>query len=334
MSDLLQELLATRDFLLADGATGTNMFAMGLETGDAPDLWNLEHPDRVADLHRSFVDAGSDIILTNTFGANRYRLALHQAQDQVQDLNQSGARVAREVADSSDRSVVVAGSMGPTGEILEPVGTVSQADVAEAFAAQAQGLAAGGVDVLWIETISSREEMAAAVSGAARTGLPVVATMTFDTAGRTMMGVTPGEAIDHSHGLDASLVAFGANCGVGPGTLIDTVMGLKRGAGDDDILVAKGNCGIPEFRDGEIVYSGTHEIMAAYARMARDAGARIIGGCCGTTASHLRAMAEALRGYAPESVPEKSQIESTLGSISAQEPGNRGKRANRRRRSG
>jgi len=334
MSDLLQELLASRDFLLADGATGTNMFAMGLETGAAPDLWNLEHPDQVAELHQGFVDAGSDIILTNTFGANQYRLALHQAQDQVQDINQAGARIAREVADGSKRPVVVGGSMGPTGEILEPVGTVSQADVAEAFAAQAQGLAAGGVDVLWIETISSREEMAAAVSGAARTGLPVVATMTFDTAGRTMMGVTPEEAIEHSHGLDTSLVAFGANCGVGPGTLIDTVMGLKRGAGDEDILVAKGNCGIPEFCDGEIVYSGTHEIMAAYARMARDAGARIIGGCCGTSPSHLRAMAEALKEYAPAGEPDKTQIESALGPISAQEPAKRGKRVSRRRRGG
>ena len=255
MSDLLSELLATRDYLLADGATGTNMFAMGLETGAAPDLWNLEHPERVAELNRSFIDAGADIILTNTFGANRYRLALHGDQNRSREINEAGARIAREVADVAGRPVAVAGSMGPTGEIFEPVGTLSEADGAAAFAEQAEGLNAGGVDVLWIEPISSKEEINAAVIGAAKTGLPVVATMTFDTVGRTMMGITPEEAIGHSHGLETELLAFGANCGVGPGTLIDTVLGLKRGANVGDIIVAKGNCGIPEFQGGEIVYS-------------------------------------------------------------------------------
>jgi len=338
MSDLLSELLQARDYLLADGATGTNFFAMGLESGDAPDIWNIDYPERVHALHRGFVEAGSDIILTNTFGANRYRLKLHGDQDRVCEINEAGARIAREQAGSAGRPVVVAGSMGPTGEIYQPVGPLSIEEGEAAFAEQAKALADGGVDVLWIETISGVEEITAAVAGAAVTGLPVVATMTFDTAGRTMMGVAPEQAVEHAHGLNTRLVAFGANCGIGPGTLVDTVMGLKRGARSEDILIAKGNCGIPEYKDGEIVYSGSQEIMAQYARLARDAGARIIGGCCGTTPAHVKAMADALKDYVPSGTPQREQIEAALGPIAPAppEPGEdgerKGRRGNRRRR--
>jgi len=320
MSDLLSELLQSRDYLLADGATGTNFFAMGLESGEAPDVWNIDHPERVHALHQGFVEAGSDIILTNTFGANRYRLMLHGDQDRVQQINESGARIARMEADAVARPVVVAGSMGPTGEIYQPVGPLSIEDGEAAFAEQAKALADGGVDVLWIETISGIDEITAAVRGAAQVGLPVVATMTFDTAGCTMMGITPEQAVDHAHGLDTRLVAFGANCGIGPGTLVDTVLGLGRRAQADDILIAKGNCGIPEYKDGEIVYSGSHHVMAAYARLARDAGARIIGGCCGTTPAHVKAMADALQGYIPVAQPQRQKIEAALGPITAKAP--------------
>jgi methionine synthase I (cobalamin-dependent) len=339
MSDLLNELLKSRDYLLADGATGTNFFAMGLQSGDAPDIWNIDHPDRVHALHKGFVDAGSDIILTNTFGANKYRLMLHGDQDRVQEINVVGAKIARVEADAVDRPVVVAGSMGPTGEIYEPVGPLSIEQGTEAFAEQAKALADGGVDVLWIETISGIEEITAAVNGAATTGLPVVATMTFDTAGRTMMGITPEKAVEHAHGLDTHLVAFGANCGIGPGTLVDTVIGLGRGADAGDVLIAKGNCGIPEYKDGEIVYSGSQEVMADYARLARDAGARIIGGCCGTSPAHVKAMADALKDYIPRESPSQNAIEAALGPITAQAPDRpeneqrKGRRSGRRRRS-
>jgi 5-methyltetrahydrofolate--homocysteine methyltransferase len=144
---------------LADGATGSNLFDVGLMSGDAPELWNTEHPDRIANLHKSFVDAGADIILTNTFGGTVYRLKLHQAQGRMAELNQTAARIAREVADASGREVAVAGSMGPTGEIMEPIGTLTFDQAKAAFAEQALALAAGGVDVLWIETMSSREEV-------------------------------------------------------------------------------------------------------------------------------------------------------------------------------
>lgn len=317
MADKLSDLLARRDWLLADGAMGTSLFALGLETGDAPDLWNLDAPGKVAEVHRGFVAAGADIVLTNTFGANRYRLKLHDAQDRAHEINRAGAAVAREVADAAGREVVVAGDMGPTGELLQPVGPLSHDDAVAAFAEQAAGLRDGGADVLWIETMSSKEEVAAAVEGAASAGLPMIATMSFDTNGRTMMGVTPADAMRHAHHLSAPLAAFGANCGVGPGTLVATVLGFREGAEAADVLVAKGNCGIPEYRDGEIVYSGTPEMMAAYARLARDAGARIIGGCCGTTAVHLAAMRDALESHVPGTPPAPAAIEAALGPIDA-----------------
>lgn len=317
MSDVLHELLARKGYLVADGAMGTNLFDAGLMTGDAPEIWNLEHPDRIASIHRAMVEAGADIILTNTFGGNRYRIALHGAEGRVAELNVAGAGLARAVADSAGRQVIVAGSMGPTGEIYQPVGTLSLEEGRRAFAEQARALAEGGVDVLWIETMSGKEELEAAVAGATSTDLPVVATMTFDTNGRTMMGVTPGAAIEFAHQLGQRLAAFGSNCGIGPAALVHSVAGIGEAANSDDIIVAKGNCGIPEYRDGHIHYSGTPEIMADYATLARDAGARIIGGCCGTSPVHLRAIVEALRDYSPGPRPGRAEIEARLGPLSA-----------------
>ena len=325
MTNLLEKLLSERDYLMADGAIGTNLFAMGLETGDAPELWNTEKPENVRALHDSFVGAGADILVTNTFGANRYRLMLHDAQNRAHELNYEGVRIARDAADAAGRPVVVAASMGPTGEIFEPVGTVSISDGEAAFAEQAKAQAEAGADVHWIETISGREELTAAIRGASVTGLPVVSTMTFDTVGHTMMGLSPEDAVALKNDLSDELIsigrtgvlAFGANCGVGPGTLIDSVLGISRGGTADQVIVAKGNCGIPAYQEGAIVYSGTPEIMADYARLARDAGARIIGGCCGTTAVHVKAMVEALRHYESKGTPSKEAIESALGPIDA-----------------
>lgn len=274
----LQSLLEAKPVLLADGGMGTGLFALGLSTGDSPELWNVEHPDRVAAVHRGFVDAGSDIILSNSFGGNRHRLKLHQMQDRVAELNRAAARVARQVADEAGRPVVVAGSMGPTGELIVPLGALSMEEATAAFAEQAKALAEGGVDVLWIETMSSAEEVEAAVRGAAAADLPVVVTLSFDTNGRTMMGITPEAAVALFGQLPNRPVAFGANCGTGPGQLLATVLGLGEAAGAGTILVAKGNCGIPEYKDGHICYSGTPEIMADYAKLARDCGARIVGG--------------------------------------------------------
>lgn len=315
MADPLHDLLAAKPVLIADGAMGTSLFALGLETGASPEMWDLEHPDRVGAVHRSFVDAGSDLILTNSFGGNRHRLGLHGAEGRVAELNRAAARIAREVADACDHRVLVAGSIGPTGEIFQPIGALERAAGEAAFAEQADALAAGGCDLLWIETISAIEELEAAVAGAARAALPIVATMTFDTHGRTMMGVTTAAAIGLRGALAVRPAAFGANCGIGPAQLVDSVLGLARAAAPGDIIVAKGNCGIPHYREGEIHYDGTPEIMAAYACLARDAGARIIGGCCGTTAAHVRAMVEALASSRPGPTPERATIEAALGPI-------------------
>ncbi len=309
------EALSTRPWLLADGATGTNYFQMGLVSGDAPEMWNFEHPDRVRSLHRRFIEAGADIILTNTFGGNRHRLKLHDAQGQVREINIAAVRNARAEADAASRTVYVAGSIGPTGEIMEPIGALSHDEAVASFAEQAAALKEGGVDVIWIETMSSEEELRAAVEGAAKTGLPIVTTMSFDTNGRTMMGITPKAFGALTAGLPTQPVAIGANCGVGASELVATVLGISA-ARPDAAVVAKGNCGIPQYVDGHIHYTGTPELMADYARIALDAGAKIIGGCCGTSPEHLAAMRKSLETYSKGNRPTVEIIEQKLGPVS------------------
>ena len=315
MTDRLTPLLAERPWLLADGATGSNLFERGLLSGDAPELWNTEHPERIAGLQRECVAAGADIILTNSFGGTRYRLKLHQAEHRVAELNEAAARIARAEAERSGRTVLVGGSIGPTGEILEPLGPLSIDAARAAFAEQAAALARGGADILWIETMSSIEETEAAIAGARTTGLPVVATLSFDTNGRTMMGVTPAElaGLQRKHALSAC----GSNCGTGPSEMVACIVNLATAAEPTAILVAKANCGIPQFVDGAIRYSGTPELMAEYARLAIDAGARIIGGCCGTSPAHLRVMREALEKHVRGPKPDLASIEARLGAISS-----------------
>jgi len=315
MTDRLTPLLAARPWLLADGATGSNLFERGLLSGDAPELWNTEHPERIAGLQREFVAAGADIILTNSFGGTRYRLKLHKAEHRVAELNEAAARISRTEADRSGRTVLVGGSIGPTGEILEPLGPLSLEDARAAFTEQAAALARGGADILWIETMSSIEETEAAIAGARTTGLPVVATLSFDTNGRTMMGVTPAElaGLQRQH----ALAACGSNCGTGPSEMVACIVNLATAAEPTAILVAKANCGIPQYVDGAIRYSGTPELMAEYARLSIDAGARIIGGCCGTSPAHLRVMRETLEQHVRGPTPDLATIEARLGAISS-----------------
>jgi methionine synthase I (cobalamin-dependent) len=315
MTNPLEALLAERSCLLADGATGTNYFAMGLQSGDAPELWNVDHVERVRQLHREFVEAGSDIILTNTFGGNRYRLKLHKAEERVAELNQLAAEHARAEADRADRQVLVAGSMGPTGEIFAPLGSLDPEGGRKAFEEQALGLAAGGADVLWIETMSSREEVEAAVAGASVTGLPLVCTLSFDTNGSTMMGVTPSDFVSLIPKLKQPVCGCGTNCGVGAAEVAACIVSMVREAAADAIIVAKANCGIPAWVDGEIRYSGTPDLMADYARLCRAAGARIIGGCCGTTPEHVAAMRAALDEPDRLSPPDIDDIQAALGEV-------------------
>ena len=185
MSNPLTDLLAEKGTLLADGATGTNLFNMGLMSGDAPEMWNTEQPQNIIKLYQGAVQSGSDIFLTNSFGANASRLKLHNAEKRAHELSRVSAELAREVADKAGRKVIVAGSVGPTGEIMEPVGPLTHALAVEMFHETADGLKAGGADVGWLETISAPEEYRAAAEGFKLAGLDWVGTMSFDTAGRT-----------------------------------------------------------------------------------------------------------------------------------------------------
>jgi 5-methyltetrahydrofolate--homocysteine methyltransferase len=295
MSNPITNLIAEKGWCVADGATGSNFFGRGLEAGYPPDLWCVEKPDEVLWLHGAFLEAGADIILTNSFGANAPRLKLHRAEHRVAELNAAAAQLAREATrqhfEDTGRQAVVAGSMGPTGELFEPMGTLTHTDTVAYFAEQAQALAEGGAEVIWIETMSSLEEVAAAAEAARATGLPVCATLTFDTARRSMMGVTPADYARFA--AEIGLDMAGANCGVGPAELMDSTQGMIA-AGIEIPVVAKGNCGIPQYVDGAIHFHGSPELMAQYALYARDAGATIIGGCCGTTPEHVKAMVSAL----------------------------------------
>jgi methionine synthase I (cobalamin-dependent) len=294
MRTTLQDLLASEGPIVADGGMGTMLFSMGLARGESPERWNAERPDVVRSIHRGYIEAGAQIILTNSFGGNRYRLEMHNLADRVAELNQEAAKLARTEADAATRPVVVGGSMGPTGQMLAPMGTLAFEDAAAAFEEQARALAAGGVDVLWIETMSDLEEVRAAVEGARRAtpDTPVVTTMTFDTKGRTMMGVTPEQALKtlSTYGV----LALGGNCGNGP----DEIEGVieKMGTANAEIpLIAKANVGLPKMQDGVAVYDTTPDVMGVYAVRVRDLGARIIGACCGSTPDHIRAIADSLQ---------------------------------------
>ena len=327
----LTELLAERRPLLADGATGTNLFAMGLVAGDTPETWNELHPDRIAKLHQDFVDAGADIILTNSFGGNARRLMLHKLDGRVRELNAAAARIARGVADKAGRPVVVAGSVGPTGDLFAPLGPITEDEAVEVFAEQMQGLAEGGADVMWIETMSAPEEMRAAVRAAGRLGLPCTLTASFDTAGKTMMGLAPADLPGFAAELDAPPLAVGANCGVGASDLLASVLAMTAGSGLP--IIAKANCGIPEWHGDHIHYSGTPDLMADYAVLAADAGARIIGGCCGTSALHLAAMRRAIDAYVRSPAPSLDEIVARVGAFVAPpvQPGDAAPRRARRR---
>ncbi|MCA9909329.1 MAG: homocysteine S-methyltransferase family protein, partial [Anaerolineae bacterium] len=263
--------------------------------GQSPEMWTVERPDVVRGIHAAYIQAGAQIILTNTFGGTRIRLGSHALEGQVARLNEAAARLARAEADAAPGPVVVGGSIGPTGMMLEPLGDLTVEDAASAFEEQARALAAGGVDVFWIETMADLEEVRAAVIGCRRASadLPVVATMTFDTKGRTMMGVTPAQALQALSEL--GLVALGANCGNGPAE-IEAVIEAMHAASSAPILIAKSNAGMPHIQGDATVYDATPQDMAAYAQRVLERGARIVGACCGSTPDHIRAIQSVLQG--------------------------------------
>lgn len=287
-----EELLQTPGPVLLDGAMGTMLMDAGLEQGNAPEEWNVLHPDRVREVHRQYIQSGSRLILTNSFGGTRFRMQLHDLQERVVELNRAAAQIARAEADAAPHTVVVAGSMGPSGQLMEPMGTLTYEGAKAAFAEQAAALAAGGADVLWIETMSDLQEVKAAIEGARSVSdLPVVATMTFDTHGRTMMGVKPEQALEFLQGFELS--AIGGNCGNGPEEIEAVITAMQAGAPEVP-LIAKANAGLPYWEGGELKYDGTPEVMGNYARRVHDLGAKLIGGCCGNTPEHIKSMSAAL----------------------------------------
>ncbi len=284
------ELLAQPGVILADGAMGTMLMANGLAFGNSPEQWNVDEPQRVGEVHAAYVQAGARIVLTNTFGGNRFRLQLHNLQERAAELNRAAARLAREAAGGA---ALVAGDIGPSGGILAPLGELEPEAAVAGFAEQAAALVEGGVDVIWLETMSSLEEMRAAFDGVRRASaeIPIITTMTFDTRGRTMMGVTPERAAQTLSGWGA--VAVGGNCGNGPEEILEVVAKMRAMA-PAATLVAKANAGVPHLLAGRPVYGAGPDDMARYAIAAAEAGARVIGACCGSTPDHLRAMRDSL----------------------------------------
>jgi 5-methyltetrahydrofolate--homocysteine methyltransferase len=328
MRTSLATLLATGRPVLADGATGTNYFGMGLGPGEPPELWNVDHPDRVSALHGAFVAAGADIVLTNTFGCNRHRLALHGAGGRARELAARAAEIAGVVAATAHRPVVVAGSVGPTGELMTPLGKLEFDDAVEAFTEQIDGLRDGGADLAWIETKSSPDEMRAAATAAIAAGLPYAVTGSFDTAGRTMMGLKPADLPGVFAELPVAPVAIGANCGVGAADLLLSIQQIEAG-----VVIAKSNCGMPQFSGVDVVYSGDPDLMGRYATLAIDSGARIIGGCCGTSPGHLAEMRRAIDAHEPGEQPTLERIVATVGPLTNSAPrDDEPTRARRRRR--
>jgi 5-methyltetrahydrofolate--homocysteine methyltransferase len=315
MPNLLADLLATRDWLLTDGATGTNLMGMGLSHGYPPELWNVEHPDKIRQHYRSFIEAGSDIVLTNTFGGTSCRLKLHKAEHRVAEINRASTVLLVEEIRRSGRPIVAAGSIGPTGELFQPLGEMSHVQGVAAFAEQMQGLKDGGADVAWIETMFSEPEIAAAVEAAAIVGLPAVVTLSFDTSGRTMMGLSPADFVKLTRAMPARLVAFGGNCGTGAPDLLCGLISISGMLTPGEVVVAKANCGLPEFVNDQVCYNGTPELMASYAVMARDAGARIIGGCCGTTPHHVAVMRKALEQTPKGRCPTIEDVIARIGPL-------------------
>ena len=294
MTHKLLTWLAEGRVLLGDGAMGTMLQDAGLTDGGAPELWNVTQPDKVRAIYKAYVDAGSNMIETNTFGGTSARLKMHHLQDRVLELNRAGVQLAKEVAEPA--GVLVAGSVGPSGELIEPVGPLRMAEAEAMFAEQVQGLVEGGVDLIVIETMSHLNEVEAAVKGARRAApeVPIIVTLSFDTNYHTMMGVSPKEAVETLSAWGVQVI--GANCGNGPAEIEAVMTQMAQYRPEGVYLMAQSNAGMPQYMNGAIHYDGTPDVMADYALRLRNLGINIIGACCGSKPVHIMAMRAALEG--------------------------------------
>ena len=312
--------------VVGDGAMGTMLQDAGLTDGGAPELWNVERPEAISAIHRAYAEAGAQIVTTNTFGGTTARLKMHNLADRVYELNKAGAEVARAVAD--EFGALVAGDIGPSGELIEPVGPLSMDEAVAMFSEQAEGLIDGGVDFILIETMSHLNEVEAAIRGVRSidADIPIVATMSFDTNYRTMMGVTPQAAVEAIAGMGA--VAIGANCGNGPQEIEIVMTQMAQHRPEGVYLIAQSNAGLPQFVDGSIAYDGTPAVMADNALASRNLGINVIGACCGSTPEHIAAMRAALDAAKEQPIPGPPPVTeaATAGPAATERQGRRARR--------
>jgi 5-methyltetrahydrofolate--homocysteine methyltransferase len=280
--------------LLSDGAMGTELQKRGMPTGVCPEEYNITHPEIVQGIYRDYYNAGSDLVETNTFGANRPRLSLHDFAHRTAEFCAASARLAREVCPVGK---FVAGSMGPTGDLIEPLGPRTAQEAGDIFAEQALALAEGGVDVIFVETMMAPEEADIAIRAAkGKTDLPVVATMTFEMgkAGlRTMWGVDVASAVQRLS--DAGADVIGANCGRGFDEMLAIIHEMRPLTKKP--IIAQSNAGIPEWVDGVLVYKETPQLIRPQAKSLLEAGVNILGGCCGTGPEHIRMMRKLIDAF-------------------------------------
>ena len=284
--------LAASGAVVVDGGMGTLLQDRGLDDGGSGELWNVERPEVIREAHRAYAEAGARILTTNTFGGTKPRLDMHGLGDRVHELNEAGARVAREVAD--EHGALVAGDLGPTGELMEPLGTMDAAGAQAIFAAQLAGLRDGGIDLVLIETMSDLAEVEAAIAAAREVvpDLPVVATLSFDTNLRTMMGVRPADAVTALAAAGVDVV--GANCGRGPGEMAEIAAQMAQARPEGLLLIAQSNAGLPQVVGDHFEYDATPDDMARHALELRELGIDLIGACCGSTPEHVDAISRAL----------------------------------------
>ncbi|HEX3931827.1 MAG TPA: homocysteine S-methyltransferase family protein [Nocardioides sp.] len=288
----LRDLLGDQGPVLLDGGMGTLLQDHGLDDGGSGELWNVERPEVVEEIHEAYAGAGARVLTTNTFGGTRPRLAMHGLADRVHELNEAGAVIASRVA--RRHGVLVAGDLGPTGELLAPLGGLEHDDARALFEEQLRGLREGGIDVVIVETMSDLAEVRAAVEAAQRVvpGVPVIATLSFDTNLRTMMGVRPGDAVTAL--AEAGVDAVGANCGRGTGEMEQIAESLVQARADGLLLVAQSNAGLPHLVGDRFVYDASPAVLADHARALADLGVDLVGACCGSTPAHIAAMSQAL----------------------------------------
>ena len=290
----LVERLKNNEILISDGAMGTSLHAAGLEPGDLPESWNISNPDAVRKIHEGFIAAGSDMVATNTFGANLIKLKKAGLENKFEELNKKAVGIARKAA---GKNVYVLGDIGPTGEFLKPAGNCSEQEFYEVFSKQAKILASSGVDAFTIETISALDELKPAILACKALGLPVIASMTFNVTKkgyRTMAGISIDALVKEMISLKCD--CFGANCGCGSRQMVEIMGEMRKTAGKNAFLIAQPNAGMPRLAEGETIFDESAADFYSSVKELMKIGVNIIGGCCGTTPEHIRQIKKAVKG--------------------------------------